>query len=93
VLRRLPAPISPCVLLNSAMTTETTWYPFPGLPDYEFSNEGDLRTSDGQILSLQFSSNGQSAFYAIPHLEIKNHFIHITPDEIIDDYLPNCTKD
>ena len=27
------------------MTTETTWYPFPGRPDYEISDEGGLRTT------------------------------------------------
>ena len=33
------------------MTSET-WYPFPGRPNYEISDEGGLRTIDGELVPL-----------------------------------------
>ena len=74
------------------MTTETTWYTFPGRTDYEFSDEGNVRTADGELLSLQHTPNG-SAYYALPHHTIPNEFIHLTPDNIVDTYLPYYIKD
>ena len=75
------------------MTTELTWYPFPGRNDYEFSNEGDVRTSDGKLLSLQFIEGSDACYYSIPHYKLSNHFIHLSPDNIIDTYLPYYIKD
>ena len=72
--------------------TTATWYPFPGRTDYEFSTDGGVRTTDGELLSLQFTPNG-SAYYALPHYTLPNEFIHLSPDNIIDTYLPYYTKD
>lgn len=73
------------------MTTEITWYTFPGRPDYEISDEGDLRTVNGDLIPLQYTSNG-FPYYALPDTDIPGHYIHISPDGIIDYYLPYGVK-
>ena len=74
------------------MTTDT-WYSFPGRPDYEINDEGNIRKVDGQLLSLQYSSNGKAAYYALPDTDVPGHYIHVTPDSIVDDYLPYVVKE
>ena len=73
------------------MTTET-WYPFPGRTDYEFSDDGSLRTADGELVTLQRTDTGYP-YYAIPHHQLPDEFVHLSPDNIVDTYLPYYVKD
>jgi len=63
------------------MTTEVTWHPFPGRPNYQINNEGGLRTVDGTPVPLQTVPNGDACYYVIDDLRY-------SPDNLIDRYLP-----
>ena len=66
--------------------TTVTWYPHPARPEYEISDEGGLRTVDGEPVPLQRTPNG-SAYYKIPAHNLPGEYIHVSPDHIIDDYV------
>lgn len=61
------------------------WYPFPGMPEYEFSSGGQMRTSDGELLPLEPYGHGVCYKIKSPKGDYYNHF---TQDDILNDYLP-----
>ena len=72
------------------MPPKTIWYPHPGSPEYEISTEGGIRFANGEELELHQLKSGY-AYYALPDDEIPDHFIHVTPDNVINNYLPDIT--
>ena len=59
-----------------------TWFPAFGMPDYEVSNLGGLRTVDGELIPLKCSSPNGTYYYEIP--DGVGGYIHITLDEFLE---------